>query len=94
MNVTSNGIVFEGASAASHEVMLTCAYQNDLIAHMPPRQQPQGHVCDYCRTISTAERCPSCGAPRTARRANPLNDAIAQHKGWNAQERLRQRRLA
>lgn len=26
------------------------------------------HECAYCRTLSPAERCPSCGAPRRAPR--------------------------
>lgn len=43
---------------------------NDHITHEPPRYGQSGHVCDYCRTVSAADRCPSCGAPRTANRSN------------------------
>ncbi len=43
-----------------------CLHPNvnsDALWHVHP-MEPLHHTCPYCKTISRAERRPSCGAPR------------------------------
>lgn len=52
--------------------------QDDAYTHTSPRSTPQtaqAVSCDYCLTMSSEERCPSCGAPRRARKQRVDNEA-------------------